>query len=99
MKEAAEAYEKKTTLNISDLENVPLNVQLEERIIRKGEPDEFTITVAIVGEEEYRVPKSVLGQVQALLADSRTKNMKAFSVLRTGKTKDDTRYQVVPRGV
>lgn len=99
LKEAAMAYKPKETLNIADLKEVPLNVPLEDKVINEGQPNEFVIIVAVIDEKEYRVPKTVLKSVQALLRDERTKNMKSFSVLKTGTTKDDTRYQVVPRGV
>ena len=99
MKEAAMAYEDKKTLNISDLDQVPIDVPLETKKVKEGTPEEFEVTVALFEGEEYRVPRSVLKAVKALLADPRTKGMTHFSVLRTGTTKDDTRYQVVPMGV
>lgn len=99
LKEAATAYVDKKTLNIADLEEVPVDVKLEERNINVGTPEEFNIIVALINGEEYRVPKSVLKSVKALLADKRTATMKSFSVIKTGTTKDDTRYQVVPRGL
>ena len=96
---AAMLYEKKTTLNIADLEEVPVNVDVENKTYKEGTPEEFSILVAKVGDHEYRVPSSVLAQLQALLLDKRTKTMKKFKVLKTGHTMNDTKYTVIPLGV
>ena len=97
--EAAMLYEPKRTMNISDLEEVPVSIEVEEQTRNEGTPDEFSILVAKLGDEEYRVPKSVLSQVQDFLKDERTKDMKLFKVLKKGTGINDTRYTVVPLGV
>ena len=97
--EAAMLYEPKTTLNISDLEEVPIGLETQVKTFREGTPDEFSILVAEFNDKEYRVPKSVLIQLQELLKDERTKDMKIFKVIKTGKTMNDTKYTVVPLGV
>lgn len=99
LKEAAKAYEPVKTKNISELEKVPIDVEIEEKTFNEGTEKEFTIMVAKIGEDEYRVPKSVLKALKTLLADKRTSSMTHFGVLRNGTTKDDTTYNVIPIGV
>jgi hypothetical protein len=47
-----------------------------------------------VDNTKYRVPKSVLKQLNGLV--SKLPMMWGFQVIRTGNTKDDTTYQVIP---
>jgi hypothetical protein len=93
-------YELKTTTkNIADLKEVSVELEIED--------DEFEYTdkqtnqvkqvkqkVLIVNGESYRVPASVIQQLKILLEDNPT--MKKFKVRKSGSTKDDTRYQVIP---
>jgi len=87
------------TKNIADLEEVSTDIDLID--------DEFEFTdkitkqvktvqqkVIIVNGEQYRVPVSVIGQLKVVLEDN--PSCKRFKVKKTGATKDDTRYQVIP---
>ena len=67
IKEEAMAYEPKTTLNIADLEAVPVDLDLYdgEGSDDKGEP--FKYKYAVLNEKQYRVPNVVLGEIKKML--------------------------------
>ena len=88
-----------TTKNIADLPKVAMDIELID--------DEFTFTdkitkeektvkqkVIIVDGEKYRVPQSVIGQIKVILDDN--PECKFFKVKKTGTTKDNTSYLVIP---
>jgi len=76
--------------NISDLEAVSVLVDIKFKTV--GEGDEvFSYHYIVVDGEEYRVPKSVINQVQALI---KQEGIKTFKVIRTGKGKTDTKYSI-----
>jgi len=87
------------TKNIADLPEVSTDLELED--------DEYEFTdkttnqsksikqkVINLNGESYRVPTSVIQQLKVILEDN--PNLKKFKVRRSGSTKDDTRYQVIP---
>lgn len=98
--ESAKDYEPiATTKNIADLEKVSTSLELID--------DEFEFTDKVTGQLKkvqqqviaidgvnYRVPKTVIQQLQILLEDN--PNLKFFKVKKTGEGKDNTRYQVIP---
>ena len=98
--EYAKGYEPiATTKNIADLKEVSVDLELED--------DEFEFEdkithqvktikqkIVVVAGESYRVPTSVIQQLKIILEDN--PNIKKFKVKRSGSTKDDTRYQVIP---
>jgi len=90
----AKSYETQTTKNISDLKEVSVDLQLEDRngIDSKGVP--FKYKVIVVEGIDYRVPASVIGNLKAIL--QKKPDLKKFSVAKQGTTKDDTRYTVIP---
>jgi len=96
LKEASLIYEEKTiTKNIADLQEISLKeCELEVRTYTRTDGTTFNIDVITVEGVEHRVPKSVLGGIQAIL--SVKPDMDKFRVVRKGTTKDDTEYTVVP---
>ena len=98
--EFAKDFEPATkTKNIADLKEVSTDVELID--------DEFEFTdkltkqvktikqkVIVVGNEQYRVPNSVISQLKVILEDN--PNCQKFKVKKSGTTIDDTRYQVIP---
>lgn len=90
----AKTYETTSIRNISELKEVDTNVKIESReaVDREGKP--FKYKVIIVEGVEFRVPNSVLGSLKAIL--EKKPNLKKFSVSRTGKDKDNTKYVVIP---
>jgi hypothetical protein len=88
-----------TVKNIADLQEVSTDIELED--------DEFEFTdkqtqqVKVVKQKvinvngvTYRVPVSVIQQLKILMEDN--PGLKKFKVKKSGNTKDDTRYQVIP---
>lgn len=92
--EIAKNYEQQTTKNISDLKEVDVNLQLEDREGVDGKGTPFKYKVIVVEGIDYRVPSSVLGNLKAILV--KKPDLKKFSVAKQGTTKDDTRYTVIP---
>ena len=69
LKEAAQAYEPKQTLNIADLDKVDLTMDM--KIEDKEGKDEnnkiYTYQVMIINDISYRVPGSVLEKIKEML--------------------------------
>jgi len=100
LNEFAQEYEPiATTKNIADLPSVSVDLELEDDSFEftdkiSGKPKTVTQKVINVEGETYRVPVSVIQQLKVLLEDN--PNLKKFKVKKSGTTKDDTRYQVIP---
>lgn len=75
LKEEAQAYEPKKTLNIADLDRVDLTWPIETRsgvAIKQDEDgkdyeENYSYKVMIVNEIEYRVPNTVLEEIQKMV--------------------------------
>jgi len=99
--EFAKDYEpQQTTKNIADLEEVSTDLELEDdefELIDKVTklPKTIKQKIIVVDGENYRVPITVIQQLKVLLEDN--PELKKFKVKKSGTTKDDTRYQVIPR--
>jgi len=100
LNEFAQSYEPLTTTkNIADLPEVSVDMDLEDDSFEftdkiTGKEKTVTQKVITVKDEKYRVPNSVIGQLKIILEDN--PNLKRFKVKKSGTTKDDTRYQVIP---
>jgi len=88
----AKEYVSPETKNISELEIVPVDLDIKVDVVNEGTPEEFKVNKITINEEEYRVPNSVLKQLKLLLEDD--PNMEAFKVLKDGEGMKTT-YQVV----
>ncbi len=93
LKEEAEAYEAPKTRNISELERIPVNLQLEEREFTKEDGSTFTVKVVVLNDEDYRVPVSVLKNLKAMIAEK--PDLKEFKVAKAGEGLK-TEYTVIP---
>ncbi|KKN59046.1 hypothetical protein LCGC14_0546010 [marine sediment metagenome] len=93
LKEEAEAYETPKTRNISELERIPVNLQVEEREFTKEDGTTFTVKVVVLNDEDYRVPVSVLKNLKAMVAEK--PELKEFKVSKTGEGLK-TEYTVIP---
>jgi len=91
-KETAENYEPQKTLNITELEAVSIAQQLKQEVRKDKDDEEYTINFVVIDGKEYRVPPSVLGQVQAILKEK--PEMKTFKVTKTGEGLA-TKYNVI----
>ena len=86
-----------TTKNIAELTEVSTDLELlddEFEFEKNGETKTVKQKVIVINEEKFRVPVSVIQQLKILLEDS--PGLKKFKVKKSGSTKDDTRYQVIP---
>lgn len=68
LREQANMYERPRMGLISDLDKVNTEVDFRERVVKEGEPDEFTVSFIEVDGKEYRVPGPVLEQLKEQLA-------------------------------
>jgi len=93
IKDEAKAYEPPQTKNISDLDKVPTDIEIEEREFTKEDGTTFKIKVIVVDDEEYRVPTSVLKSLKVILEDK--PDLKFFKVKKTGEGLK-TEYTVIP---
>ena len=67
LKETAKEYEPKLTLNIADLDKVDLSFPMEERTGTDKEGKTFDYHVMVANGQEYRVPNTVLEEIQKIL--------------------------------
>ena len=93
IKEAAELYVAPQTLNIADLEKVDVNMDTAVRTFKEGTDDEFSVTVAIVDDVDYRIPPSVLGTIKEILVEKPA--LEFFKVTKKGEGMK-TNYTVIP---
>jgi len=88
LKEIAQNYSSKQILNIADLEIVDVNVEILE-----DNECEFPFSFILQDDNKYRVPKSVLIDLKAMLEDN--PKMVKFRVKKTGEGMN-TSYTVIP---
>jgi|TARA_R100001530_G_scaffold64841_1_gene46489 hypothetical protein len=67
LKEASMAYETPQTLNIADLDKVPVSVQLHENTATNADGEDFTYKYAEFNGKQYRVPNSVLDELKTII--------------------------------
>lgn len=96
--EAADSYKASAkTMNIADLDRVSIDLQVELDTFEFTKGDETKTVeqeVIVIDEIKYRIPTTVKQQLKVLMEDN--PNLKFFKVRKSGTTKDDTRYQVIP---
>jgi len=92
-KDEANSYEPTGYKNVSELEKIDVNTVIfeETKTDKEGKP----YTVKYIEEEgnKYRIPISVIAQLQTILEEKPT--LKHFKVKRKGTTKEDTKYTVI----
>lgn len=99
LKEKAQAYEPKVTLNIADLDKVDLSFPIETRegtaTKKDSEGNEYeenyTYEVMVVNEMEYRVPNKVLEEIKKMM--ELRSDLTHIKVTKTGEGVK-TRYEV-----
>lgn len=67
LKEEAMAYEPKQTLNIADLDEVPIDLQVFTSNATNSEGKEFEYKYAEFNGKQYRVPNTVLEEIQKII--------------------------------
>ena len=94
LKESAKAYQPKKTRNIAELEVVDIEqIVVEARQGVNDEGKDFNFMVAKIGNEEYRVPSSVLGSIKTILEAKPT--LRHIRVIKKGQGMN-TEYTVIP---
>ena len=83
LKEEAENYEPPKTLTIADLDSVSIKQEIFNRngTTKEGKP--FSYKYMSIGEMEYRVPNSVLEQIQTILESK--PDLKMIKVTKKGE--------------
>ena len=98
LSDVAKSYESTSkTKNIADLGKVSTDLELVHdsfEFEKNGNTTTVQQQVIEVEDEKYRVPVTVIQQLKVILEDNPT--LKSFKVKKSGTTKDDTRYQVIP---
>ena len=92
LRDSAINYVPRRVGNIADLERISVDIPVERKTYGAGN-DAFTIDVVTVDEEDYRLPVSVVAQLQALMA---VESFEFFKVVKTGITMKETKYTVIP---
>ena len=96
--EVAKNYESTSkTKNIADLNEVSTDLEVLHdsfEFEKNGETKTVQQQVIEVEGEKYRIPVTVIQQLKVVLEDN--PELKYFKVRKSGTTKDDTRYQVIP---
>lgn len=92
LRETSQAYEPKKTKNIADLEAVSLDVPMNKTSGTDKDGKNFEFYVANVAGEDYRVPSSVLEEIQTLLETK--PGVKTIKVVKKG-TGMNTTYSVI----
>ncbi len=93
IKEEAQAYEPPQTLNIADLDKIPIDLELKDGTGKDKEGLEFKYKYAVVDGKQYRVAGSILGGIKAIL--QKMPNLQFVQVIKQGQGMN-TRYQVIP---
>jgi hypothetical protein len=93
LKDEAMAYEPPQTLNIADLDKIPIDIELKDGSGKNKDGEDFTYKYAEIEGKQYRVAGSIIGGIKALL--QKMPNLKQVTVIKQGQGMN-TRYQVIP---
>lgn len=91
LKEEAMAYEPPQTLNIADLDKVPVEIQVFEKESKNADGEPFKYKYAELNGKQYRIPSSVLEEIQTIL--KLKPSVKTVKVKKSGSGLG-TRYKV-----
>ena len=93
LREEAMAYQPPQTLNIADLDKIPVDIELKDGEGKDKEGEVFTYKYAEIEGKQYRVAGSIIGGIKAIL--EKMPDLKFVSVIKQGQGMN-TRYQVIP---
>ncbi len=91
-KEEAQAYEPQRIKNIADLEAVSIDQEIKKETRKNKDGEDYSIAYVFVDGDEYRVPNSVIEQVQTILLEK--PDLKTFKVTKKGEGLNTT-YTVI----
>ena len=93
LRETAQAYVPQQTLNIADLDKIPIDIELKDGSGTDKEGGEFKYKYAEINNQQYRVAGSIIGGIKAIL--EKMPNLQFVQVIKQGQGMN-TRYQVIP---
>jgi len=79
--------------NISELNSIPVDIDVSEKIFAEGTDKEFKAEVFEVDGEEYKMPLTVISSLKVILEEN--PDMKTFKVKKSG-TGIGTEYTTIP---
>jgi hypothetical protein len=93
LREASKAYEPQKTPTVAELEGLSLDSPIEDREGKDKKGKTFKYKVAIVAGDEYRVPLTVLKDIQTIMEAK--PSLKTVRVIKKGEGMGAS-YTVVP---
>lgn len=93
IKEVSENYVAPITKNVADLDKIPINMDVKEKKAMDADGKEFSYMFIEVDNTEYRMPRTVIKQLQDHLKNN--PDLTHFKVERKG-TGLQTSYTVIP---
>mgnify|MGYP000024875045 CR=1 FL=1 len=93
LKEEALAYKPPQTLNIADLDVIPVDLEIYEKEAKNAKGERFKFKYVELNGEQYRVPNSVFEGLQTII--ELKPNVTKVRVKKIG-TGLNTRYKVEP---
>jgi len=93
LKETAQAYEPPQTLNIAELDKIPIDIEVKDGEGKDREGEVFKYKYATIENKDYRIAGSILGGIKAIL--EKMPNVTNVSVIKQGMGMS-TRYTVIP---
>ena len=93
IREESQAYEPPMTLNIADLEKIPISLELKDGEGKDKDGAVFKYKYAEIDKKQYRVAGSILGGIKAIL--QKMPNLEFVQVIKQGQGMN-TRYNVIP---
>jgi len=91
LKDTAQAYEPKITLNVADLEKVDILSEVEDRTGTDDKGVDFSYKVLVINGKDYRTPNTVIEEIKKIL--SLKPDVKFVKVTKSGSGLN-TRYSV-----
>jgi len=92
IKDFAKTYEPQKTKNIVELEAVSVEQEIKTEVRKNRNNEDYNISYVVINNEEYRVPNSVIEQLQTILKEK--PDLKTFKVTKKGEG-INTSYTVI----
>ena len=93
LKEEAQQYEAPQTLNIADLDKIPIDIELQTATGKNSEGVDFNYKFTEIEGKKYRIAGSIIGGIKAIL--QKMPKLTHVSVIKQGQGMN-TRYTVIP---
>ena len=93
LKEEAQNYVPPQTMNIADLEKIPIGIDMKDGSGKDSKGEEFKYKYAVIDGQQYRIAGSIIGGLKGLL--KKMPNLQFIQVIKSGEGMN-TRYQVIP---